>query len=235
MNPTRLLLVEDNAVSRGFLGLALQSMPATVVDIATDAAQAVAHAQSLEEPHALWLLDANLPDASGEQLLDTLRELRPDVPALCLTAEVDPERLQALRSAGFAEVLEKPLTIAALHAAVRRALASGGNAQSRMLIWDDAQALNALGGNRAAVRAMRGLFLAELPLQAGAIQRAITSGDLEKARSELHKLRASCGFVGSQRLLDAVEGLSRALQDSRSLEHFRNQVVDALAAAQSLS
>jgi DNA-binding response OmpR family regulator len=236
MNPVRLLLVEDDAVSRGFLGLALQSMPATVVDVATNAAQALAHAHSREQSHSLWVLDANLPDASGEQLLDALRELRPDVPALCLTAEVHGERLEALRAAGFADVLKKPLTIAELHAAVRRALANAGHGHGANLpIWDDAQALKALGGNPAAVQAMRGLFVAELPKQAGAVQRAIATGDLETARSELHKLRASCGFVGSTRLLDAVEELSHALGDPNCLDYFRVQVSDALAAAPSRS
>jgi len=231
MNPVRLLLVEDDAVSRGFLVLALQSMPATVVDVATNAAQALAQAR--EASHGLWLLDANLPDATGEGLLQVLREIEPGVPALCLTAEVDSARLAALREAGFAEVLQKPLAIAALHAAVRRALA--GTDAAYLPIWDDAQSLQALGGNPAAMHAMRGLFVAELPVQAGAVHRAIALGDFDAARSELHKLRASCGFVGSLRLLDAVEGLAREIGDARRLESFRNQVTDALAAAQSRS
>ena len=236
MNPIRLLLVEDDAVSRGFLGLALQSMPATVVDVATNAAQALVHAHSREQSHALWLLDANLPDASGEQLLAALRDLRPDVPALCLTAEVDPARLQVLREAGFIEVLAKPLTIPVLHAAVRRALISSGFEHAAILpIWDDTLALKSLGGNAAAVKVMRGLFIAELPIQAGSISRAIGIGDIEAARGDLHKLKASCGFVGSPRLLDAVEALALAIEDPRCLEHFRAQVVDALAASQSRS
>jgi len=237
MNPVRLLLVEDDAVSRGFLTLALQSLPATVVDTAVSAAQALAHAHSREQPHALWLLDANLPDASGERLLTALRELRPDVPALCLTAEVQPERLEQLRAAGFVEVLQKPLAIAALHAAVRRALGTSHHANrgDPELIWDDAQALRALGGNVAAMHAMRGLFIAELPVQSTAILRALAAGDDDTARAELHRLKASCGFVGSVRLLDAVRALSNAPADPRCAERFREQVASALAAAQSLS
>jgi DNA-binding response OmpR family regulator len=228
MNPARLLLVEDDAVSRGFLTLALQSMPATVVDVATCAAQALAH--SRDAAHNLWLLDANLPDASGEQLLVALRELRPAIPALCLTAEVDPERLDRLLDAGFVEVLQKPLTIAALHAAVRRALAgTGAGGGVDVPVWDDAMALRALGGNAAAVQAMRGLFVAELPRQAEAIARAIATGDFDAARAELHKLKASCGFVGSPRLRDAVNALFAAADDPQSFRRFREQV----AAAQS--
>jgi len=233
MNPIRLLLVEDDAVSRGFLTLALQSMPATVVDTANDAAQALA--QSREQPHALWLLDANLPDASGEQLLGALRELRPDVPALCLTAEVHPERLDQLRTAGFAEVLQKPLGIATLHAAVRRALGTRHHAAHGGLVWDDARSLQALGGNVAAMQAMRGLFVAELPGQCSVILRAIAAGETDTVRDELHRLMASCGFVGSLRLLDAVRALSDAPDDPRRAEQFHAEVAAALASAQSRS
>ena len=231
MNPIRLLLVEDDAVSRGFLTLALQSMPATVVDTANDAAQALTHSRA--QAHALWLLDANLPDASGEQLLDALRELRPGVPALCLTAEVQPERLDQLRAASFAEVLQKPLAIATLHAAVRRALGTRHQAAHGGIVWDDAQALQALGGNAAAMQAMRGLFVAELPVQCSAILRAIAAGDTDAVRAELHRLKASCGFVGSLRLLDAVRALSDAPADQRRAEQFRAEVAAALATAQS--
>jgi DNA-binding response OmpR family regulator len=233
MNPIRLLLVEDDAVSRGFLTLALQSMPATVVDTANNAAQALEH--SREQPHALWLLDANLPDASGEQLLGGLRELRPDIPALCLTAEVQSERLDQLQAAGFAEVLRKPLAIATLHAAVRRVLGRRHQAtDGDSMVWDDARALRALGGNAAAMQAMRGLFVAELPVQCSAILRAIAAGDTDSVRDELHRLKASCGFVGSLRLLDAVRALSDAPNDPRRAEQFHAEVAAALAAAQSL-
>jgi len=236
MNPVRLLLVEDDAVSGGFLTHALQSLPATVVDTAINAAQALAYAHSREQSHALWLLDANLPDASGEQLLGELHELRPEVSALCLTAEVDEERLGQLRAAGFLEVLQKPLTIAALHAAVRRALGSVHPGDpSDAPVWDDAQALQALGGNAAAMHAMRGLFVAELPIQAAAILRAVAAGDTNTVRAELHRLKASCGFVGSPRLFDAVRVLFDAPDNPQYAERFREQVASALAAAQSLS
>lgn len=227
MNPTRLLLVEDDAVSRGFLTLALQSMPATVVDVATDAAQALAYARATA--HDLWLLDANLPDARGEAVIADLRALHPTVPALCLTAECAPERLCELQAAGFAEIAQKPLTIPDLHAAVRRCLAPAGFAADAPT-WDDAMALRALGGNAAAVAAMRGLFRAELPTQAAAIATAIAEGRTDAARAELHKLKASCGFVGCPHLLATVHALATTPTDPVLLQAFREQVAAATSA-----
>lgn len=224
MNPVRLLLVEDDAVSRGFLTLALQSLPATVIDVAVDGAQALAHARAVA--HDLWLLDAHLPDTRGEDLLAALRALHATVPALCLTAETDPERIAGLRAAGFTELAHKPLTIPDLHAAVRRALASAAPA-AIVPVWDDAMALRALGGNTAAVDAMRGLFRAELPVQAAAIIAAIDAGQVDAAQAQLHKLKASCGFVGCPRLLAAIHALAAAPTDRQCLHAFRDQVAAA--------
>ncbi|MEO8743056.1 MAG: response regulator [Lysobacteraceae bacterium] len=232
MNPLHLLLVEDDAVSRGFLNHALQSMPSTVVDTANDATQAIAIVRG--HSHALWLLDANLPDASGEQLLHDLRMLRSNIPALCLTAEVQRERLDGLRAAGFVDVLQKPLTIAALHAAVRRAINGSVSAsiEQQAQVWDDAQALAALGGNVAAMHAMRSLFIAELPAQTETIARAIAHDDADTVREQLHRLKASCGFVGSLRLLEAVRGLHDMPLDAERAHYFQKQAALVLAAAQ---
>lgn len=224
MNPVHLLLVEDDAVSRGFLTLALQSMPATVVDVASNGAQARDAVQTAT--HALWLLDANLPDARGEDLLAELRAVRPGVPALCLTAEAAPERWQSLHAAGFTHVTQKPLTIAELHAVVRRALARPATAAAAAT-WDDAAALSALGGNAAALAAMRGLFRAELPVQSTRIIDALGAGRIDEALAGLHMLKASCGFVGCLPLLAAIRALATAPTDAEALQQFRIQVAAA--------
>ncbi|MBS0213223.1 MAG: response regulator [Proteobacteria bacterium] len=224
MNPIHLLLVEDDAVSRGFLTAALQAMPATVVDVASDGAQAIARAH--ETAHALWLLDAHLPDTTGEALLAALQGLRPDIPAVCLTADPTPERRASLRSAGFVEVATKPLTIPALQATVRRVL-GGPPDSSGLPVWDDAQALRALGDNAAAVAAMRELFIKELPAQVVTIVSAIDADDYACARDSLHRLKASCGFVGCPRLLAAAHALADAMDDPAALRRFREQAAVA--------
>lgn len=231
MNPVYLLLAEDDPVSRGFLAQALQRLPARV-DAVADAAQAIALA--VRNAYSLWLLDANLPDASGEQLLQRLRALHPQTAALCLTAEIQRERLDALAHAGFSEVLQKPLTVSSLHDAVRRqlgiAMPAGAIGAGEPAVWDDAQALRALGGNRDAMRALRELFIAELPAQADTIMRAIAAGDVTALRSGLHRLKAGCGFVGSAQLLTAVRALHDAPLDAACASGFRSAVQDVLEA-----
>lgn len=73
----RFLLVEDDIISRGFFKAALETLPADV-----DTADSLASALASAEPgaHDLWLIDVNLPDGNGAQLLRELRRSHPDTP-----------------------------------------------------------------------------------------------------------------------------------------------------------
>ena len=86
--PPRVLLVEDDPVSRAFLGAAIQALPAAV-----DAADSMAAALALAAAgrYDLWLFDASLPDGSGSELLAKLRVRDASTPALAHTAAHDHE------------------------------------------------------------------------------------------------------------------------------------------------
>lgn len=224
MNP-RILLVEDDPVSRAFLTAAAEALPARVeaVDSCADALRA-----EREAPCDLWLIDANLPDGSGADLLAALRKGATDTPALAHTASSDAASHSALQSAGFTEVLVKPLSMDALQAAIRAALGSaqavaedGPQPYAELPPWDDAAALSALKGEQAHVVALRRLFLDELHGQCHAIERAIVDGDIPAARGVLHRLRASCGFVGAAQLGEAVRRLEGAPRAGKVLQQFR--------------
>ena len=222
MNPN-ILLVEDDPVSRAFLEAATAALPARVASAGDAAsARALANASAFD----LWLFDAHLPDATGAELLAQLRAAGFATPALAHTATRDPGVHDGLRAAGFVDVIAKPVDAASWQAALRRALRSGTGTHvadaaiaddGERPLWDDAAALAALGGNREHVAALRRLFLDELPGLRARIVDAGTRGDT------LHRLRASCGFVGAARLDVAV----RALQASES-EAALQCVLDAL-------
>lgn len=82
----RLLLVEDDPISRRFLQTSLQTLPAHVdwADSSTSALTLSRH-----HHHHLWLIDLNLPDGGGTELLSSLRRLHPNTPALAHTAEAN--------------------------------------------------------------------------------------------------------------------------------------------------
>ncbi|QNP40999.1 response regulator [Lysobacter solisilvae (ex Woo and Kim 2020)] len=221
----RVLLVEDDPVSRAFLTVAVQALPATV-DAADSMAAAIALAAA--GPYDLWLIDANLPDGSGAQLLARLRGRDATPPALAHTATADADTRQALLGAGFRDVLVKPVPANVVKAALREALGLGPAPPPGALAdWDDETATRALNGNREHIAALRKLFLAELPAVIDRVRNAFRNEDFQGLHAELHRLRASCGFVGATRLQQAVQRLG---EDDRS--HLRLQ--DFTLASQAL-
>lgn len=212
----RVLLVEDDPTTRLYLATIVGGVPAAV-----DCAGSLAAAVALADAHAhdLWLFDAHLPDGRGRDLLEHLRARYPRVPALAHTASSEPALRADLLGAGFAEVLVKPLTAAELQSAVRRALnldllpataaIAGDCAGARLPLWDDHAAARAMNFNSAHVDVLRGLFLDELPQAHASIVAAAREGDVATMAAGLHKLRASCGFVGAARLAAAVAALQQ--------------------------
>lgn len=222
----RLLLVEDDMTSQGFFQAALESLPAHV-DIADSFASALQCANGVR--HDLWLIDVNLPDGNGPALLQRLRRIHPGVLALAHTADATEEASSHLRQAGFRETLIKPMSREKLLKTVRRTLARGGDdgsfaGEESASDWDETAALSALNGQRAHLSALRDLFLGELPATRDAVVSACQQHDDAALRSQLHRLQASCGFVGASRLGRAVRQLQQAPHSHTARQQFTTAV-----------
>lgn len=105
----RILIVEDDfMVAKVHAGFVRQTPGFAVVGVAHTGADALAEARQLRPD--LVLLDIHLPDISGLDLLQRLREAQPDLDALVISAarEVDTVR-RALRG-GIVHYLMKPFS-----------------------------------------------------------------------------------------------------------------------------
>ena len=105
----RILIVEDDfMVAKVHAGFVRQAPGFAVVGVAHTGADALAEAERLRPD--LVLLDIHLPDISGLDLLQRLREAQPDLDALVISAarEVDTVR-RALRG-GIVHYLMKPFS-----------------------------------------------------------------------------------------------------------------------------
>lgn len=224
----RLLLLEDDPTSQMFLATALAGLP---VEIDTAGSVAAARDLALDGGHALWLFDANLPDGTGSGLLADLRERGLSTPALVHTAAVDPAERARLLADGFAGVVIKPLPAADWRQAVCTALgpapaaqpvgeALAGYGPGTLPVWDDIAAVTALGGDPDNLAALRELFLAELPAARDQVVAAARDGDGVALGGALHRLRASCGFVGAACLAAASSALRDAPECPDRLRDF---------------
>ena len=232
----RVLLVEDDPTTRAFLLAASEALPALV-----DTADSIASALALTTHHAyaLWLIDAHLPDGNGTQLLSRLRAMGLATPALAHTAAHARDELDVLVAAGFSLAVSKPLSAEAWRNALRTLLGQQAHPDaatavvdtSHLPVWDDAIALSAMNGNRAHVDALRTLFLAELATTRVTMSTAFDAGDAATLLATLHKLRASCGFVGAARLDAAARALHAAPASATAMSRFSAALQDTLSSS----
>ena len=86
-----------------------------VMDFAISAADALVRiANSIEQSLILILSDINMPGMTGLEMLPKVREMRPDVPVIMITAYGDPETKRKALESGASGLLTKPIDFSVL-------------------------------------------------------------------------------------------------------------------------
>lgn len=208
------LLIEDDEVSLRFMAEAISLLP-----VQLHASYCFADAMKLIQLHTFDLIisDINLGDG-------TLYQFAPSFPTMAkkiaTSADVTPATITRLKSAGITAVLAKPMGIAELHQAITLALEITQGTKLESPLWDTAHALQVLGNNLESLLALKNMFKVELPIMLQQIDQDFNTGDFSKVSDTLHKLKASCGFLGAQQLLAECHTFdSNMCLDS--LQHFQ--------------
>jgi CheY-like chemotaxis protein len=86
-----------------------------VMDFASSATDALTRiAAPIEQSLILILSDINMPGMTGLEMLPRVREIRPDVPVIMITAYGDPETRRKALASGATGLLTKPIDFALL-------------------------------------------------------------------------------------------------------------------------
>ena len=80
-----------------------------VMDFAASASEALARVASAAEQPILILSDINMPGMTGLEMLPKMKEMRPDVPIIMITAYGDPETKRKAIEGGATGLLTKPI------------------------------------------------------------------------------------------------------------------------------
>jgi CheY-like chemotaxis protein len=81
-----------------------------VMDFANSAAEALVRiAGAIEQPLILILSDINMPGMTGLEMLPKVKEIRPDVPVIMITAYGDAETKRKAIASGATGLLTKPI------------------------------------------------------------------------------------------------------------------------------
>jgi DNA-binding NarL/FixJ family response regulator len=121
----RIMVVDDHDTFRDPLAFMLEREPdLTVVARPRSLSEAREDLQSAEHAVDVAIVDLNLPDGSGTDLIRELRSSLPRATALVLSATTDQKHLASAIEAGAAGVMHKSAPMSDLVEAVRR-LAAG--------------------------------------------------------------------------------------------------------------
>ncbi len=115
----RLLVAEDDGSLASFLRKGLEAEN-YAVDVAGEGIGAAQMAR--EQDYDLLILDLNLPGSSGDEVLAELRQHKPALPVLVLTARSGVEDRVQVLDLGADDYLTKPFSFSELSARVRALL-----------------------------------------------------------------------------------------------------------------
>lgn len=117
-----LLYIEDNAANRQLVKSVLKKNVNYMLLEAEDGASGLVLARQ-KTPHCI-LLDLNLPDMSGYDVIENLKKdpLTSTIPVIALSGDVSPDEKEAAHEAGFDSFINKPINVAEFRQTVGRIL-----------------------------------------------------------------------------------------------------------------
>src|SRR5574342_1114186 len=183
-----LLIVDDDDALRGLLARELSRSGHQVAE-AADAAQCFSRVQEREPDVAL--LDLMLPDSSGIDVLRSLREQRPALQVVVLTAHGTIDTALAAMKLGAYDYLRKPCHLQELEITLQRAherrRLGEENARLRDGLSQGVQGAE-LGGSGAAFEELRRLVAKVAATESAVLVRGETGTGKELIARSIHRL-----------------------------------------------
>ena len=182
--------------------------------------------------YALILSDVHMPEMDGHEMAralrqEELREGKPRIPVIALTAAALKGEAERCLAAGMDEFLAKPVSIPELVACLRRWLPHTVPLVGEMMAATplpqahdeptplDGAVLDLLtGGNPNEARALMDDFLAATADDMQGLSGARSAGDLERLARQAHKIKGAARLVGAYPLAEAAAAAEAAAKDA---------------------
>lgn len=214
-----LLLVEDDPASRYVMTGFLELDDHKVTAVGTGRA---AIATLTAERFDAVVMDLQLPDVSGLELLDRIRLMtdQPDIPVVVATANILPDTVQACMARGATDVVEKPIDPEKLANSLNGFKPTNAKQPQRRLGVEIPQAfdqatfatlLEVCGAGR--VLLLMKDFEVAMQGHAEDLTKALRNKDNAVAARAVHKLAGASACYGATKLADASRKLEQVLRD----------------------
>ena len=199
-----------------------------------------------EHAPALVLLDLNLPDVAGEEILRRLRAdgRTADIPVVMVSADATPSQVGRLLDLGAQGYLTKPFQIDQFLAVIDGLPVSRPEVAAPVpdpldpdapLDRSTVDKLLRLHPDGRAVKELIEIYLADAPVRLAALESAVAAKDPDEVRRTAHAWRGACSMTGARHLvalLADLESLAGAglLPDSGELAAVRRAYDEVRAA-----
>jgi CheY-like chemotaxis protein len=220
--PVRILVVDDDALSREVLALLLQGA-GYAVETADSGDAALLHLQTAHSRPQVVLTDLQMPGTSGNQLARSLRSLCGPATSLMAMSASAPDDGSDREFDGF---LQKPFTMEMFTAAIAGKAAKmvkepNGAAAT---VLDEAVYSKLAGSMRPPrLEQLYTLCLADAEGRLATMRQAAFGGDDAAYKREAHAIKGGCGMVGALELQTLATSMEqRGLSDDHvaSLKEF---------------
>jgi two-component system, OmpR family, response regulator len=220
-----ILLAEDDPITREVVATHLRNLGLRV-----EATASVSEARVLasRETYSALVFDRNLQGGDAISLLADIRgnsgHLNAGTPAIAMSAELHDADVDQLLAAGFADAIEKPVSLLRLQLALAQCgvACAGGCAEpaaalapqliaacTGIEVLDDDLGVQACGSTEV-LSGLRGLLAIELPGYLSAIAAAMARQDALAVDEVLHRLKSALGFCGAREMLQLLQRLQIA-------------------------
>ena len=204
----RVVLVDDDATIRRFVGLVLEDL---AVDFVPCADAAAARAALREAPAALLLTDLMMPGEDGFSLLASLQAdpaLRGPARLAVFSAGLNAQTRARLQGLDIWRELDKPVSAAALEACVAEAaglaadtpaapaLASGSGTAPGLSPAEQRAVAEQFGGDLALYLAFRAQARQQFAADRLALARALVAQDWPATHRQAHSLKGALATLG---------------------------------------
>jgi len=203
----RVVLVDDDATIRRFVGLVLEDM---AVDFVPCADAAAARAALREAPAALLLTDLMMPGEDGFSLLASLQAdpaLRGPARLAVFSAGLNAQTRARLQGLDIWRELDKPVSAAALEACVAEAaglaaaapaLASASGIAPGLSPAEQHAVAEQFGGDLALYLAFRAQARQQFAADRLALARALVAQDWPATHRQAHSLKGALATLGDE-------------------------------------
>ena len=229
----RILVAEDNTVNQTLIMRVLQKMGHTPV-LAQNGKEALALAST--EKFDVALMDIQMPEMDGLVATAAIRESEQKtgehLPIFAMTAHAMKGDRERCLEAGMDGYISKPVrfsdieqTLASLSGAkLAKTSPRPSQPEGGAPSWNQAEALERIGGDKDLLQDLCGIFLEESPKLLEKLRQAVRDEDCEAVLRTAHSLKGEAGYLGA-----AVTS-----QAARQLEHMAEQK-DLAGAAETLT